>query len=195
MKKVLRKKLLKKRDRIVPEEKKKKEAAIRRRFYASADFKKAKCILLYASFRSEVNTIPCIRHALKLKKEVILPRVDRETRRLRLFQIHNINDLKSGYMGIPEPGIIKSREKRLTDIDMAVVPGAGFDMNGNRLGYGAGCYDKLLSNSRGHVVTVALAFEEQMVQRVPGEGHDVLTDKIITEKRTINCVRNRRSIR
>ncbi len=187
MKKVLRKKLLKKRDRIDPEEKKTREAAIRRRFYASADFKNAKSILLYASFRSEVNTLPCIKHALELDKVVILPRVEKRTGRLRLFRIHSLDDLEPGYMGIPEPAIKRTREKRLRDIDMVVVPGAGFDTSGNRIGYGAGYYDKLLSGSGRHLVTAAFAFEEQIVRKVPGEEHDVLMDKIVTEKRTINC--------
>jgi len=187
LKKVLRKKLLRKRDHIVPEEKKKKEAAIRKRFYSSADFKNAKSILLYASFRSEVDTLPCIKHALELNKEVILPRVKKRTGRLRLFQIHGLDDLEPGYMGIPEPVIIKNREKRLRDIDMVIVPGAGFDIDGNRLGYGAGYYDKLLSGSGKRIVATAFAFEEQIAQRVPGEKHDVRMDKIITEKRTINC--------
>lgn len=187
MKKVLREKLLKERGLIGPEEKKKKEAAIRKRFYASADFRKAKSILLYASFRSEVDTMPCIRHALELGKEVILPRVEKSAKGLKMFQINDINDLESGYMGIREPKIARTREKRLQDIDMAIVPGAGFDINGNRLGYGAGYYDKLLSNSAEHVVIVAFAFEKQIVRRVPGEAHDVRMDKIITEKRTINC--------
>jgi 5-formyltetrahydrofolate cyclo-ligase len=187
LKKDLRKKLLKKRDRIGPEEKKIKEAAIRKRFYASADFKKAKSILLYASFRSEVDTLQCIKHALELNKVVILPRVEKRAGRMRLFQIHNLDDLEPGYMGIPEPAVKRAREKRLRDIDMVVVPGAGFDTNGNRLGYGAGYYDKLLSGSGRHIVTAALAFEEQIARKVPGEEHDVRMDKIMTEKRTINC--------
>ena len=187
MKKVLRKKLLKKRDRIDPEEKKIKEAAIRKRFYASAAFKNAKCILLYASFRSEVDTLPCIKHSLGLNKVVVLPRVEKRTGRLKLFQIQAIDDLQPGYMGIPEPLAMKSREKRLRDIDMVIVPGAGFDTSGNRLGYGAGYYDKLLSNPGKHAITAALAFEEQIARKVPGEKHDIRMDKIITEKRTVNC--------
>jgi 5-formyltetrahydrofolate cyclo-ligase len=187
LKKVLREKLLKKRDRLGPEEKKIREAAIRRRFYASADFKNAKSILLYASFRSEVNTLPCIKHILELNKQVILPRVEKKTGTLRLFRIHSLDDLEPGYMGIPEPMVVKNREKRLRDIDMVIVPGAGFDISGNRLGYGAGYYDKLLSGAEKHIVTAAFAFEKQIARRVPGEAHDVRMDKIITEKRTINC--------
>jgi len=204
LKKTLREVLLKKRDRIPPEEKKEKEAAIRKRLYASADFKRAKGILFYASFRSEVYTAACIAHALKLKKEVILPRVENKKRMLRLFAINNISEIEPGYMGIPEPVVKKACERDLNDIDVVIVPGAGFDEKGNRLGYGSGYYDRLFSGIRNQVsgvskeklipkthnpklVLIALAFEEQIAREIPAEPHDVKMDKIITEKRTIDC--------
>ncbi|MBI5739328.1 MAG: 5-formyltetrahydrofolate cyclo-ligase [Nitrospirae bacterium] len=196
MKKTLRERLLKKRDRITPEQKKGKEAAIRKRLYASADFKKAQSILFYASFRSEVDTAACIEHALKLKKEIVLPRVESKKRMLRLFAINNISEIEPGYMGIPEPAVRKSGERGLNEIDVVIVPGAGFDEDGNRLGYGGGYYDRLFSVGKGQgargkgkerPVLIALAFEEQIAREIPAEPHDVRMDKIITDKRTINC--------
>ena len=187
MKRGVREALLNKRNSIMPEEKKKKESAIRKRLFASVDFKKAKSILFYASFKSEVDTIKCIQHAVKLKKMIALPGVDREKKELRLYKIKDISELESGYMGIMEPRAAKSREKGLKNIDVAIVPGAGFDKNGNRIGYGFGYYDKLLSKPEKPVTTIALAFEEQIVSKVPNESHDVKIDKIITEKRVINC--------
>ncbi len=197
MKKSLRENLLRKRDRIEPKDKRKKEASIRKRLYASTDFRKAKSILFYASFRSEAATIQCITHALKLKKMIMLPLVDRKKKTLRIFQIKNVSDLKSGFMGIPEPEAKKMNERRLNDLDIAIIPGAAFDLKGNRLGYGAGYYDKLLSGIRDQglgankPVLIALAFEEQVVPRIPSEKHDVKMDKIITEKRMIDCGKRR----
>lgn len=194
MKKSLRDLLLKKRDSIKPEERKIKEVAIKKRLLALIDFKKAKSILFYASFRSEVNTISCIQHAIKLRKKIALPLVDEKKRGLRLYNIKDISELVSGYMGIPEPRIKKGRGASLKDIDIAIIPGIGFDVIGNRLGYGAGYYDKLLgyesrrlSKSKKHITTIAFAFEEQILPEVPNERHDVKIDKIITEKRTIIC--------
>jgi 5-formyltetrahydrofolate cyclo-ligase len=187
LKKNLRKLLLKKRDGIKPEEKKAKEAAIRKRLYASADFKKANSILFYASFRSEVDTIPCILHALRLNKNVVLPRIEKIKRELRLFRINNASELESGYMGIKEPKINKTKEKKLGNIDLVIIPGAGFDVRGNRLGYGAGYYDRLLSKSKKRIMTIALAFEEQIGEEIPAEPHDIKVDMIITDKRLIRC--------
>jgi 5-formyltetrahydrofolate cyclo-ligase len=196
LKKNLREKLLRKRDNIESKEKRKKNAAIRKRLYASTDFRNAKRILFYASFRSEAATIQCIVHTLKLKKRVMLPLVDRKKKRLRIFQIKNISDLSYGFMGIPEPAAHKPHERSLDDLDIAIIPGAGFDPEGNRLGYGAGYYDKLMSGitkkgsgirGKGLPVLIALAFEEQIVPKILSETHDVKMDKIITDKRTIVC--------
>ncbi|MBI5098673.1 MAG: 5-formyltetrahydrofolate cyclo-ligase [Nitrospirae bacterium] len=191
MKKTLRENLLRKRDRIKPEKKHAKEASIRKRLYASVDFRKAKSIMFYASFRSEAATMPCIIHALKLKKIVMLPLVDRKKDTLRIFQICDVSDLEAGFMGIPEPKVNRMQERHLNDLDVVIVPGSGFDSDGNRLGYGAGYYDKLLSKSKRNITKIALAFEEQIVQKIPGEKHDVRMDKIITEKRTIDCRKQR----
>lgn len=191
MKKNLRNKLLKKRDGIKPEEKKLKEAAIRKRLFAMVDFKVAKNILFYASFRSEVDTMASLKRTFKQRKKVAFPRVDEKKRKLILYRIKNVSELVSGYMGIPEPGITRGRKVNLKDIDVVIVPGAGFDVRGNRLGYGFGYYDKLLSKSKRHITTIALAFEEQIVPEVPNEKHDIEVDKIVTDKRIINCLSKR----
>lgn len=187
MKKDLRKILLQKRDSIKPEDREAKEANIKRRLFALSAFRTAKCILFYASFRSEVGTIPSIQHALKLKRMVALPLVDPKKRGLRLYKINDISELKPGYMGISEPTVKKKRAIDLKDIDVAIIPGAGFDAMGNRLGYGYGYYDKLLSTVQGHFTKIALAFEEQIIPQIPNEIHDVRVDKIVTDKRVINC--------
>lgn len=191
MKKSLRYKLLKKRDSLKAEEKKIKEAAIRKRLFALKEFKDAGSILFYASFRSEVDTMCSIKNALKLNRRVILPVVDSKKRELNLYEIKDVSELAASYMGIPEPSVTRGRKINLADIDIAIVPGAGFDVKGNRIGYGAGYYDKLLSKSKRHMAKIALAFEEQIVPLVPNEQHDVKIDKIITDKRTIDCKRNR----
>ncbi len=187
MKKTLRKELLKRRDDISPEDRDKKAAEIIRRLFNTPDFKNAKSILLYASFKSEVDTVGYLNSAIKLGKKIAVPLVDKKASRLRLYEIKDASELQSGFMGIPEPAVLEGREKRLKDFDLVIVPGVGFDLYGNRLGYGAGYYDKLLSDSEAQIVTIALAFEEQIVSEIQGEGHDVKMDKIITEKRTIDC--------
>lgn len=192
MKRNLRGILLKKRDGIKPEEKKVKEASIRKRLFALVDFKEAKNILFYASFRSEVDTMKSLQHILKQRKKITLPLVDEKKSKLILYMIKNVSELVSGYMGIPEPAITRGREVNVRDVDVVIVPGAGFDVRGNRLGYGFGYYDKLLSKSKRYITTIALAFEEQIVPEVLNEKHDIKIDKIVTDKRVINCEKKHR---
>lgn len=194
MKRQLRKDFIKKRDSIHPEQKRIKEAAIEKRLFSLRDFKNAGSVLLYVSFRSEVNTMNVLEDVLSLGKKLILPRVDAQSKSLRLFAVKHISELSPGFMGIPEPQSKKSREVRLNDVDLVIIPGTGFDTSGSRIGYGGGYYDRLLSYEskqldrvEKHIMTIALAFEDQIGANIPSEPHDIKVDMIVTEKRTIRC--------
>jgi 5-formyltetrahydrofolate cyclo-ligase len=194
LKKTLREILIKKRDSIDKKEKELREKSIRKRLFSLKYFKEAETILFYASFRSEVETIKCMEHALRMGKRIALPVIDRPHKRLRLYEIKDTSELEPNNIGIPEPVPARSRGIKLEEVDLIIIPGIGFDPSGNRLGYGAGYYDRLLAYKkknpvgiRGHIPSVALAFEEQIVERIPAESHDIKVDIIITDTRTIFC--------
>lgn len=192
MKRTIRDILLKKRDAIDGDAKKLKDQAIKHRLFNMELFKNAETILFYASFKSEVNTIRCIEHSLRLGKRIALPVIDKVHKRLKIYEIKDPSELVNNYMGIPEPVEARARNVKLDEIDIIIVPGIGFDLMGNRLGYGAGYYDRLLaykkdSGIKGHIPTIALAFEEQIVEKLPSEPHDIKVDIIVTDKRTIIC--------
>lgn len=65
-------------------------------------------------------------------------------------------------------------------LDMIVVPLVAFDRAGSRLGYGGGCYDRYLSTLRPDCQIVGIAFEEQRVDRVPTDAHDLPLPNIIS---------------
>jgi 5-formyltetrahydrofolate cyclo-ligase len=67
------------------------------------------------------------------------------------------------------------------DIDVVIVPALALTLEGARLGYGGGFYDRTLA--RMGAVRVAVAFDEQIVDTVPTEDHDVVVDWIITQSR------------
>lgn len=64
----------------------------------------------------------------------------------------------------------------LKDISIALVPGVGFDLQGHRLGYGKGFYDKLLQNTL--FLKWGVGFHEQLVEKLPIEAHDVKLDAV-----------------
>lgn len=184
---VIRAETLNKRDSLDPEARRKKDLLIEEKILSLPEFNQAQVIFFFASFRSEVSTFKLIEETLSLGKNVLLPLVDTENKELRLFEIKDLNELSPGYMGIPEPAVPEGRERDINDVQMVVMPGAAFDISGNRLGYGAGYYDKLLSRLRRKVPFVALAYEDQIVDSIPSEAHDVCVQIIVTDKRIIRC--------
>jgi 5-formyltetrahydrofolate cyclo-ligase len=177
----LRKQALEARDKLSPEARGSRSREIEKRLFSLPEFHAAGVIMFFASFRSEVETGSMIRKALASGKRVILPRV--KGKELALFEIKDADkDVSPGAWGIPEPA--ESRPAMLTDIDLIITPGAAFDERGNRLGYGAGFYDRILPAFSGMII--ALAFEAQIVPEVPVDKHDVPVKKIVTEKRIID---------
>ena len=147
-------------------------------------------------------TEPVVRAALADGKQVAVPVVVAAGRRLRFALIEDYDrELRPGYRGILEPG---PEARRLVDagrIDCYIIPGVAFDFRGFRLGRGLGYYDRALAGVKGPPAPVrpagggrterpticALAYELQVVERLPVESHDVPVDYIVTEKRVIEC--------
>jgi 5-formyltetrahydrofolate cyclo-ligase len=75
------------------------------------------------------------------------------------------------------------------ELDLVIVPGVAFDRSGNRVGYGAGYYDRFLRRTRPGVPAVAVAFAVQVVPEVPAGGTDRRVDAIVTETEVIRCRR------
>jgi 5-formyltetrahydrofolate cyclo-ligase len=182
----LRKEVLQKRDSIEPSIKKIKDRAVMARLKGLNEFKSAKTLLLYASFRSEVDTHELIKECLGAQKRVLLPRVNYLLKKLEIREIESLNDIEKGHWGIPEP----KRTTPLRDLntaDIIIVPGVCFDRKGGRIGYGAGYYDKLLKGLNRAIPVIALAYDEQIVEEVPLEAHDRRVDMIITDREVIYC--------
>jgi 5-formyltetrahydrofolate cyclo-ligase len=162
------------------------EAALLERFAALPGFEAAGCVLLYASaFAEEFPTAPLLRIALGRGKRVACPRVDRSKAILQLHEVRDLDaDFRRGTLGIPEP------RRRLpeidpAEIDWALVPGLAFDARGYRLGRGAGHYDRLLPRLRPETPCWALALDEQWVDVLPVEPHDVPLDGVVSPSRAV----------
>src|SRR5690606_11008664 len=103
-------------------------------------------MLLYASIPSEVSTATIAREALRRGVVLTYPRCLPQTRAMVLHRVAGLEELRnSGAFGIPEPDTACPLVE-LSDIDVALVPGLGWDRRGNRLGRGAGYYDRLFLN-------------------------------------------------
>ncbi len=184
----LRRELLKKRDSIPSQVRKAKDRAINERLLLLDEVRNAAVLFFFASFRSEVNTFDAIARLLGDGKRIALPKVDREGHILLLYEVKGMNELEAGYMGIPEPTVLtEDRIVEISSVDAVIIPGAGFDVEGNRIGYGGGYYDRLLSSLRHYIPVVAPAYEEQIVDSIPSEDHDMKVSMIVTDRRVIVC--------
>ncbi|MEM3399790.1 MAG: 5-formyltetrahydrofolate cyclo-ligase [Candidatus Micrarchaeia archaeon] len=182
MKHAIREKIRKRRQAHSLEERRRKSELIMQRLFSLPEFKHAKTILMYISYEEEVQTHEMIERAVALGKRVVVPITDTETGELKLSLLKNMRELRKGAHGIYEPMHIHQVSPE--EIELAVVPGVAFDIEGTRLGHGHGYFDKLLKKIKAPFI--GLAFEFQVVFRIPREEHDVPVDKIITEKRILD---------
>ncbi|NVO00161.1 MAG: 5-formyltetrahydrofolate cyclo-ligase [Geobacteraceae bacterium] len=156
--------------------------AIQGTFIALPEYQAAASIALYTSVRNEVSTEDIIDHALLTGKDIFLPALDGD--RMEFRQLVSRERLMVGRFGIMEPEK-GSDVADVATIGMIVVPGVGFDLSGQRIGYGKGYYDRALHVCEGSGRLTALCFECQIVDSLAGEKHDVVMDRIITERRII----------
>jgi len=185
MKNSLRRYLIENRKKISKNEVLEKSELIKNRLFEMKDFQQSLTILFYVSYDNEVYTHDMIKESIKLGKNVIVPKSDKENRKLILSKLNNWEDLVKGAYGILEPKEIDPIS--IDKIDLIIVPGVGFDKQGRRIGHGKGYYDNLLRNSK-KTIHIGLAFEFQIVEEIPTDAHDVPVQKIITEKRVIGCI-------
>lgn len=73
-------------------------------------------------------------------------------------------------------------------LDVVLVPGLAFDTHGNRLGRGAGMYDRLLADVPIGVVRIGVATDATFVDAIPTEPHDQRVDWVVTESGVHSCV-------
>jgi 5-formyltetrahydrofolate cyclo-ligase len=124
---------------------------------------------------------------LVIDKVVALPCFDADKQVYRSRRLKNVHvEIVSGQFGIREPAA-SCIEMPLDQLDLVLVPGVAFDLQGNRLGRGKGFYDRLLKDFRG--TKAAIAFDEQMTAGVPVEKNDVRMDYVVTPTRSVKISR------
>jgi len=144
-------------------------------------WKTAQTILFYAPLPGEVDIWRLCHDSLAAGKTVCLPRYSADEKTYIVCRVKDaVHDLLTGQFGIREPREFcpKISSNRL---DLILVPGIAFDFDGHRLGRGKGFYDQLLAALQGP--TCGVAFDQQIVGRIPTEPHDVRLSCILTPTR------------
>lgn len=185
----VRSKYLAKRNALGLTERKEKSLEIIEKLKSEACYIEAEAVLLYMDYRSEVMTTTLAEELFQTDKQVFAPRVKGFD--IVFYEIHSWEDLEPGYQGIREP--IEKQEKILKQSVckdkkcLLLVPGAVFDRERCRMGYGKGFYDRFLSTYGEDVIAVGLAFSCQLAKSIPTESHDRKMNMIITESEVIRA--------
>lgn len=190
MKQSLRQSIIAARQKLAAAEREAFSRSISVRISALKPCQSASTVLGYMSFGAEFDTTAWVQQVLLDGKQLLLPRVNRDSKELDLYQVTDLqHDLAPGAWDIPEPLPERCRKvDSLNEIDFILLPGVAFARDGSRLGYGGGFYDKLLARMPHQPVLVAAAFGMQLVPQIPQEATDRKVEWLVTEQETIHCV-------
>ncbi|HJJ36729.1 MAG TPA: 5-formyltetrahydrofolate cyclo-ligase [Methanocorpusculum sp.] len=136
-------------------------------------------IMVYAAKDPEVETLVYINNMLAAGKTIVVPIIEKETHTLRLSRLRSVSALRPSTFNVPEP-IGSEIPIDASAVECVILPMVGFDRTGNRLGYGAGYYDRFLA-ANPSLYKIGIAYSCQEVALVPTDAYDIRMDEIITE--------------
>src|SRR5690554_4976338 len=121
----------------------------------------------------ELNTFPLINALMRQKKAIYTSISDHERHEMKTVKLTDNQDLIADKHGIPVPAEWQHGDNSL--IQLIFMPLLAYDLNGHRLGYGKGFYDKFLSQFSKEVVKAGLSLFSPE-NRIPVEPHDISLD-------------------
>ena len=148
-------------------------------------FLKGKIIAGYYPIGHELDCRPALAAVAAAGATLCLPVAAAHSERL-IFRVWQLEGpLEAGPFGTSHPPVSAG----IVEPNVLLVPLIGFDQHGNRLGYGAGYYDRTLAAIREEktVLAIGLAFDVQEVPMVQVDMNDQPLDFVVTESRTLAC--------
>ena len=162
------------------EEKNRKDMAILDRILKLPEYKSAKILLTYVSTDIEVDTKALIEQALLDGKTVAVPRCTPGRIDMKFYIIRSLGDLEPGAFGVLEPPPERCQELKVFESSVCILPGLGFDIQGYRLGYGKGYYDRFLSKYDGK--NIGVCYNICLKSLLPHGRYDKMVDILVTDK-------------
>jgi len=132
-----------------------------------------KTIMSYMSFGNEVITNRINNFILESQRNLILPKVMGD--KIIPIKVTSLDNMNLSSFGIEEP----LGENYADSIDLVIVPGLGFNPNGNRIGFGKGYYDRFLENKKTY--KIGICFLSQLMLCIPMGSHDIKMDMVISD--------------
>ncbi|MDB6133902.1 MAG: 5-formyltetrahydrofolate cyclo-ligase [Verrucomicrobiales bacterium] len=157
------------------------------------EYQKARTVTLFCPMSFEADLLELLNDARKPSSEAgttsplndggrrFLFPLTHDDRSLTWHKTHSVDELSPGRMGIPEPDSVTSPAVDPEEIDLVIVPGLGFTLQGGRLGFGGGYYDRFLAKTGPAVATVGVCLSCQVVpvESLPMEPHDIPLHRVV----------------
>lgn len=183
MKSEIRKLFKLKRLELPNDEVQKKSISAANAFLNSDIYKSCSELMIYMPIKNETDTSEIIKVAFSDGKSIIFPVTDGETGVITPYYAQKDTEFTLGDFLVPEP--CEKKRADVENIDVIIVPGIAFDRKGARIGFGKGCYDRLLENT--NAVKIGYCYSFQICEEIPTEERDVAMDYIVTEKGMFKC--------
>jgi 5-formyltetrahydrofolate cyclo-ligase len=143
-------------------------------------FNNNKIVSGYVPMGSEASPLKIISNARSLHCDIVLPFISSKISPILFLEWQEDEELVSGPFGLRQP----NQTNMILKPDIILVPLIAFDRNLNRLGQGAGHYDRALS-VLDNAIAIGIAWSVQEADCVPADPWDIPLDAVLTEKEWI----------
>ena len=169
---------------LSPRDKEEMVRSILRRITSVPEYQEADLLLCYISTPIEVNTRPLVEDAWRRGKRVAAPYCIAGTRNMDFYLITSFDQLAVRTYGVWEP--IADQCEKLTDISsgVCIVPALSYDLEGYRMGYGGGYYDRFLARFGGF--KLGIVYDSCVRRRLAHGRYDLPVDLVVTDRRILH---------
>ena len=163
-----------------PDVKRRLDEALTAQVLGMEEYRRCDTLFIFVSSPIECDTAHIIEDALQQGKRVAVPRCTDRSGRMAFYYIRSRSDLVKGMFSLPEPDPAICEKVSDLSRGLCIVPGLCFDLEGYRIGFGKGYYDRFLDAFGG--VTAGICFSKYTVKQLPRGTHDRHTDILVTER-------------
>ena len=161
-------------------------------FTSSNLYHECNSVFLYMAMKNEADPVGILQKSRCDDKEIFIPKVTDKTSLMDFYLMDNSKNIESqlsvGMWKIKEPDISLLKKLDVSSLSCKnicmIVPGLAFSRTGVRLGRGRGFYDRYISEIKKYCNPTLIGFclEEQCIDNIPCESHDITMDYILTPK-------------
>ena len=160
---------------------------VQKNIIESLDLSKMKNVLLYFPYKQEIKINLLHQELIKYSHNIYVPKIFPE--RIMKFNLYTSEySLVKNKYGITEVDNKEYLEPHF--FDAMFIPFVGVDVNGYRIGYGGGYFDRtlagLMGSSHSKPLIIGLGYDYQILSKNLAEPHDLRYHKVVTESRMLS---------